>query len=198
LLPCYRGAAPIQWSVINGEKVTGVTTMYMAESLDTGDMLLQAETEIGADETAGELHDRLSEMGSELILKTLKEIKAGTAKRIPQGEMTTNYASMLDKELAIINWNLPAQQIHNLVRGLSPWPVARTTYHDKLLKIHKTKVISGYKGEAGLVAATDEFIVCCGQDTALELLEVQYEGGKKMGGKDFLRGHPVESQTILK
>lgn len=198
LLPKYRGAAPIQWSVINGDKTTGVTTMYMAEGIDTGDMLLQAETQIGQDETAGELHDRLSEMGADLIIKTLQQITDGSIKRIPQGEMTTNYASMLDKELAVINWDAPAQQIHNLVRGLSPWPIARTTYHNKLLKIHKTKVVSGYNGEAGLIAASDSFIVCCGQGTAIELLEVQFEGGKKMGGKDFLRGHPVENKTILK
>ena len=199
LLPKYRGAAPIQWSVINGEKETGVTTMYMAEGLDTGDMLLTEKTEIGPEETAGELHDRLSQLGAKLILKTLQGVEEGTLQRIPQGDSETGYASMLTKELSHIDWNKPAQKIHNLVRGLSPWPVANTTFHGKLLKIHKTKIADGCSGEAGHpVNENGVFVVCCGGNTALELLEVQYEGGKRMSGKDFLRGHPVEEGMILK
>ncbi|NLG93316.1 MAG: methionyl-tRNA formyltransferase [Clostridiales bacterium] len=199
LLPKYRGAAPIQWAVINGEKETGVTTMYMAEGLDTGDMLLKEKTEIGPEETAGELHDRLSQLGAELIIKTLQGIEEGTIQRIPQGDSETCYASMLTKELSHVDWNKPAQEIHNLVRGLSPWPVANTTFHGKLLKIHKTKIADGYSGEAGHpVNANGAFIVCCGGNTALELLEVQYEGKKRMSGKDFLRGHPIEEDMILR
>ncbi|MBW7574003.1 methionyl-tRNA formyltransferase [Caproiciproducens faecalis] len=199
LLPKYRGAAPIQWSVINGDKVTGVTTMFMAEGLDTGDMLLTAQTEIGPEETAGELHDRLSLMGADLIVETLRRVEDGTIRRIPQSEEGTCYASMLTKELSHIDWNQSAGAIHNLVRGLSPWPVASTMYHDKLLKIHKTKTVDGYSGVPGkIVEAGDSFVVCCGKNTALELLQVQYEGGKRMNGKDFLRGHPTGENSAVK
>lgn len=199
LLPQYRGAAPIQWSVINGDKVTGVTTMYMAEGLDTGDMLLVEKAVIGPDETSGELYYRLSLMGAELIVKTLEAVEKGTVNRIPQSGEDTGYAKMLTKQLSHIDWNKSAKTIHNLVRGLSPWPVSNTIYHDKLLKIHKTKIVDGCNGKIG--QATDLnglFVVCCGDNTALELVEVQYEGGKRMNGKDFLRGHPLIQETILK
>lgn len=200
LLPKYRGAAPIQWSVINGDKVTGVTTMFMAEGIDTGDMLLMEQTEIGSDETAGELQDRLSLIGADLLVKTLEEIENGTAKRIPQtATSSTEYASMLTKELSHIDWNQPADVIHNLVRGLSPWPVANTIYQNKLLKIHRTKIVEGYNGKIGqAIELNGLFVVCCGSNTAIELVEVQYEGGKRMSGKDFLRGHSMEKETILK
>ncbi len=198
LLPKYRGAAPIQWAVINGEKITGVTTIYMAEGLDTGDMLLTEHTMIGPDETSGELHDRLSMIGAELIVKTLRAVEDGTVKRIPQTEENTCYASMLTKELSHIDWNKPAAAIHNLVRGLSPWPVASTVYRGKLLKIHQSKTVTGYWGSVGQIAdANGLFVVCCGEGTALELVEVQYEGGKKMSGRDFLRGHPADKDLIL-
>jgi methionyl-tRNA formyltransferase len=198
LLPKYRGAAPIQWSVINGDKVTGVTTMYMAEGLDTGDMLLTEQVEIGSEETAGELHDRLSLLGAEVLVKTLHQIENGTAKRIPQADSDTDYASMLTKELARVDWNKPAYAIHNLVRGLSPWPVASTTFHGKLLKIHKTKLTDTFTGAIGqAIDDNGRFIVCCGENSSIELLEVQYEGGKRMCGKDFLRGHPIDEQNIL-
>ena len=198
LLPKYRGAAPIQWSVINGDKMTGVTTMYMAEGLDTGDMLLTEQTEIGDEETAGDLYDRLSKIGAKLIVKTLQEVENGSVKRVPQTEENTCYASMLTKELSRIDWNNPADTTHNLVRGLSPWPVASTTYRNKILKIYKAKQVAGYAGIPGqIVAGNGLFIVCCGEDTAIELAEVQYEGGKRMSGKDFLRGHPADKDMIL-
>ena len=199
LLPKYRGAAPIQWSVINGERVTGVTTMYMAEGLDTGDMILKTQTEIGPDETSGELHDRLSVMGADLLVKTLKAVEDGTAVRVPQTEEGTCYASMLTKELSRIDWNQPADVIHNLVRGLSPWPVANTVYKDKLLKIYRTKITDGPHGAPGqAINADGALIVCCGGDTAVELLEVQQEGKKRMSGRDFLLGHPLEENIILR
>jgi len=199
LLPKYRGAAPIQWSVINGDKVTGVTTMYMAEGLDTGDMLLTDKTEIGSDETSGELHDRLSLMGAQLIVKTLHAVENRTAKRIPQTDENTCYAPMLSKELSRIDWSKQANEIHNLIRGLSPWPTASTIYNDKILKVHRSKIVDGYTGNVGQIAdLTGPFIVCCGEGTAIELVEVQYEGGKRMGGKDFLRGHPADIGTILR
>jgi methionyl-tRNA formyltransferase len=198
LLPKYRGAAPIQWSVINGDKVTGVTTMYMAEGLDTGDMLLTERTEIGEEETSGELYDRLSLIGAELIVKTLKEVESGTVKRTPQTEENTCYASMLTKDLSQVDWKKSAGTIHNLVRGLSPWPVASTSYRNKLLKIHKAKRVDGFVGTPGqIIDANGLFVVCCGEKSALELVEVQYEGGKRMSGKDFLRGHPADKDIVL-
>jgi methionyl-tRNA formyltransferase len=171
--------------------------MYMAEGLDTGDMLLTEKTEIGADETAGELHDRLSVLGSQLIVKTLEAIENGTAKRIPQTEENTCYASMLTKELSRIDWSKPANTIHDLVRGLSPWPVASTVYRGKILKIYQTKIVEGISGNVGQVFVDGNFVVCCGSGTAVELAQVQYEGGKRMSGKDFLRGHPADDGMIL-
>ena len=198
LLPKYRGAAPIQWSVLNGDAETGVTTMYMAEGLDTGDMLLKARTAIGPEETAGELHDRLAKMGAELIVETLRAVAEGTIQRTPQGDAETCYASMLTKELGKIDWNRPARELHNLVRGLSPWPVAETVYRQKRLKVHRATVVPGFGGVPGEVARRkDRFVVACGDNTALELEIVQYEGGKRMGGKEFLCGHRLDQGAVL-
>ncbi len=195
LLPKYRGAGPIQWAVLNGEKVTGVTTMYMAEGIDTGDMLLKKETEIGPEETAGELHDRLSVMGAELIVETLEKMEAGTVERIPQNEEESSHAPMLTKELSPIDWKNSAQKIHDQIRGLSPWPSANTSYQGKLLKIHRSKIAPKIHGKPGEIFSDGGFFVCCG-DGAVELLTVQYEGGKRMAGKDFLRGHPPKGNDI--
>ena len=172
--------------------------MYMAEGLDTGDMLLKSRTEIGPEETSGELHDRLSQMGAELIVETLKEVEAVTVRRTPQGDAETSYASMLTKELGKIDWGRPAGELHNLVRGLSPWPVAETVYNKKRLKIHRAKVVPGFGGAPGEVACRkDCFVVACGGNTALELETVQYEGGKRMGGKEFLCGHRLDQGAVL-
>ncbi len=196
LLPKYRGAAPIQWAVIRGEKVTGVTTMYMAQGLDTGDILLKSETEIGPDETAGELHDRLSQMGAQLIVRTLAAMKEGTLTRMPQDDSLSCYAPMLSRDLSPIDWTKPAQEIHDQVRGLSPWPVASTLWEGKTLKIHKTKLLPHVGGVPGEVKPGKTLVVCC-SDGALELVTVQYEGGKRMAGSDFLRGHPCRASVIL-
>ena len=190
LLPKYRGAAPIQWAVINGEKTSGVTTMYMEEGLDTGDMLLKKETEIGPDETSGELFERLAQMGAGLLVETLDGLKSGTLVREKQNEAVSSYAPMLTKELCRIDWKKSACAVHNQVRGLSPWPVAVTLYQNKLLKIHQTRLAPEISGKPGEIKDSDGFYICCG-DGAVELLIVQYEGGKRMPGKDFLRGHPV-------
>ena len=195
LLPKYRGAAPVQWAVINGEKVSGVTTMYMAEGLDTGDMLMKAETEIGPDETAGELHDRLSQLGADLIVRTLDAMKAGTLTRTPQDDALSCYAPILTRDLSKIDWTKTAQEIHNQVRGLSPWPSASTVWSGKTLKIHKTKLLSGVSGAPGEVKPGKSLVVCCGEG-AVELLTVQYEGGKRMSGADFLLGHPAPDGTL--
>lgn len=200
LLPKYRGAAPIQWSVIHGDAVTGVTTMYMAEGLDTGDMLLQAETPIDPNETAGELHDRLAQMGAQLMVDTAAALRAHTLTRTPQDDSQSTYAEMLHKGLSRVDWSRPAKAVHDLVRGLSPWPVASTTYHGKGLKIHKTALmpsaqqLSGKPGD--MLEQDGRVFVCCGEG-AVELLTVQYEGGKRMAARDFFRGHPLHEAEHL-
>lgn len=186
LLPKYRGAGPIQWSVINGESVTGVTTMYMGEGLDTGDMILKKETPIGENETYGELHDRLKEIGAQALVETIELIEQGKAPREVQDNSLSSYAPMLDKQIARLDFTKDAQTLHNLIRGLSPWPVAHTTVDGKLLKVHRAVLASG-KGQPGEVIDSKKFIVAC-KEGALELLEVQLEGGKRMKGEDFLRG----------
>ena len=186
LLPKYRGAGPIQWSVINGESVTGVTTMYMGEGLDTGDMILKKETPIGENETYGELHDRLKEIGAQALVETIELIEQGKAPREVQDDSLSSYAPMLDKQIARLDFTKDAQTLHNLIRGLSPWPVAHTTVDGKLLKVHRAVLASG-KGQPGEVVDSKKFIVAC-KEGALELLEVQLEGGKRMKGEDFLRG----------
>lgn len=197
LLPKYRGAAPIQWAVINGDPVAGVTTMQMDEGLDTGDILLTAETKIGEDETSGELFDRLRDLGAPLLLETLRRLESGDLKRIPQGGNGSSYAPMLNRELSLIDWNRPAREIHNRVRGLSPWPVASSLYQGKRIKIYQTQVVPNAAGEPGQVVPGKDFLVSCADNTVLRLVTVQYEGGKRMNGSDFLRGHPAAPETRM-
>ncbi len=197
LLPKYRGAAPIQWSVINGEQVTGVTTMYMDEGLDTGDMLLKAETQIGENETSGELFERLSVIGAELLIETIQQIKDGCVVREKQNDAEATYAPILDKSLSNIDWNKPAREIYNLVRGLNPWPVAMTFLDGKTLKIYRTQMVGPHKGKAGEVLSIKPLVVSCGGDTALEILEVQMESKKRMTAEDFIRGCKLEAGSIL-
>lgn len=194
LLPKYRGAAPIQWSVLNGDKITGITTMYMDAGLDTGDMLLKAETEIGENETSGELHDRLAVMGAQLLSETVKGLERGSIERIKQDDSQSCYASMLDKSMCSIDWNDSAVNVHNKVRGLSPWPVAAASVMNKKVKIHKTKVhdTDGVKGECGEIVSLEPFVVACGKGT-VEILELQLEGKKRMKIKDFLMGHRLQT-----
>lgn len=196
LLPRWRGAAPIQWSVIAGDEKAGVTTMQMAEGLDTGDMLLTYETEIGARETAGELFDRLAQAGAELLLKTLEKLDSITPR--PQDDRQSCYAHMLDKQMAVIDWTKSAHEIDCLIRGLNPWPVALTTLSGARLKIYAAEPVSG-TGRPGEVLVSDPkkgLVVACGEG-ALALHEVQLVGGKRMKSADFLRGHAIETGTIL-
>lgn len=194
LLPRYRGAAPIQWAVINGDARTGITTMYMAEGLDTGDIILQAETEIAPQETAGELFDRLKALGAELLLRTLELIGEGKAPRTPQDDALACLAPMLKKQEGEINWELPAVRIHNLIRGMNPWPGAYTHYSGKKLKIHKAE-ITERSGTPGALRSDDgKLLVFCGEQ-ALNLLEIQAENGKRMDGRSFLLGHPLEAEA---
>ena len=191
LLPKYRGAVPIQWAVINGEQTTGVTTMYMGEGMDTGDMLLKAETPIGPEETAGELFDRLMVLGAELLGETLDALAAGTLQRIPQDEAQATKAPMLSKELSKLDFHRPAAELHNLIRGLNPWPCAVAELDGKRLKLLASKVVeeSGAPGE--VIEREDGMVVFCGKG-ALRITELQTETGKRMGGAEYLRGHPIK------
>ena len=189
LLPKYRGAAPIQWSVIHGEPVTGVTTMYMAEGLDTGDMILKKETPIGENETYGELNARLSEIGAEALSETVRLVEEGKAPRTPQDDALSCYAPMLDKELAVLDFTKPAAQLHHQICGMNPWPVAYTILDGKRLKVYRSQMAPAEagSGKPGQVLSKKKFIVACGEG-ALELCEVQLEGSKRMDGAAFLNG----------
>jgi len=199
LLPKYRGAGPIQWAVINGEKETGITTMYMEKGLDTGDMILKKKTQIREYETAGELHDRLKILGAEAMAETLTLIKEGRIVREKQDDSISSYAPMLNKEIAKINFNDDARKIINLIRGLNPWPVAYTYYKNKKLKIYSA-VISGNSGlEPGFAKESEKgsLEIGCGDNQNIEVLELQLEGGRRMTAKEFLAGHPFKESTKL-
>lgn len=197
LLPKYRGAAPIQWAVLQGEKETGITIMQMDEGLDTGDILLVKKTEIGENESSAQLFDRLSVLGSEALIEVMPSIENGKLKPAKQGESKSDYAKMIDKSMCKIDWNRPAQQIHNQIRGLNSWPVAITTVDGKTLKIYSS-VLCEKTGKAnGELVDNKNFIVACGDNKCLQILEVQQEGKKRMNAGDFLRGNKIESGTVL-
>lgn len=190
LLPKYRGAAPIQWAVLNGERTTGVTTMFMAEGMDTGDMLLKTETSIGPEETAGELFDRLKLLGAELLNETLDLLEGGELNGIPQEEVQATLAPMLKKEMSVVDWHKSAHQIHNQIRGLNPWPCAITTLEGKRVKLLASRIVDG-KGIPGTAYNLGgELVVACEQGM-LKITEIQSETGKKMSGRDYLLGHPL-------
>lgn len=198
LLPKYRGAGPIQWSVLNGEKETGVTTMLMAEGLDTGDMLLKASTEIGVNETASELHDRLSELGAELLVETLSKFEKGEITPQKQDDSISTYAPMLSKEMCAIDFSKSAQEIHNQIRGLAEWPCATALLNDKKIKIFKSEIVSldGENKQVGKVIDEKAFTITCGKGF-IKIIELQAEGGKRMKVADYLRGNSISSGTIL-
>ena len=196
LLPRWRGAAPIQWAVIAGDEMAGVTTMQMAEGLDTGDMLLTYETKVGEKETAGELFDRLAQSGAELLTQTLVKLDEITPR--PQDDAQSCYAHMLDKQMAVIDWSKSAHEIDCLIRGLNPWPIALTTLSGERLKVFAAEKANG-NGEPGTVLEADPkkgLTVACGEG-ALKLTEIQLVGGKRMKATDFLRGHVIEVGTKL-
>jgi methionyl-tRNA formyltransferase len=197
LLPQYRGAAPIQWAVLNGDKKTGVTTMQMDEGMDTGDILLVKEMDIPDDMTAGELFDALSPLGGELILDTLQGLEEGSITPITQDHEKATHAPMLDRSLSAVDWTRSAKEIHDLIRGLNPWPSAKTTLNGTPLKIHASQVLDACKGKAGELQSEKQLVVCCGDGVALRLTRVQLEGSRQMGDEDLLRGHPVAKGTIL-
>ena len=196
LLPRWRGAAPIQWAVIAGDEMAGVTTMQMAEGLDTGDMLLTYETKVGEKETAGELFDRLAQSGAELLTQTLVKLDEITPR--PQDDAQSCYAHMLDKQMAVIDWSRSAHEIDCLIRGLNPWPIALTTLSGERLKVFAAEKANG-RGEPGTVLEADPkkgLTVACGEG-ALRLTEIQLVGGKRMKATDFLRGHAIQVGTKL-
>ena len=199
LLPKYRGAAPIQWSIIDGEAVTGVTTMQMDEGLDTGDMLLKTEVVITEKETGGSLHDKLSEAGARLCVETLKGLEMHTITPVPQGETTTSYAKMLTKELGNIDWTQSAEAIERLIRGLTPWPSAYSNWNGKVMKIWDAKVSNEESDkEPGTIIKVekDAFLVQTGKG-ALQVSELQIPGKKRMDAGAFLRGYQVEVGDVL-
>lgn len=199
LLPKYRGAAPIQWSIIDGEEVTGVTTMQMDAGLDTGDMLLKTEIKIEADETGGSLHDKLAEAGATLCVETLKALEEKTVTPEKQGETPTAYAKMLDKKLGNIDWTMDAVSIERLIRGLNPWPSAYTMWNGKVMKIWRGEVLeaSGEQIPGTIVAVSkDSFTVQTGKGQ-LRILELQLQGKKRMDAAAFLRGYKLEEMMRL-
>ena len=199
LLPRYRGAAPIQWSVLNGEKKTGVTSMLMNEGLDTGDILLQKEVEISENMTAGELHDILSLCGAEVMSQTIEALKNNELKPIKQDDSLSNYSPMLNKDLCPTDFSKPAAEVHNHIRGLSPWPVATALLDGKTIKIHSSVLGGKSDAEPGTIICSDNMItVVCGDKRCVNILELQLEGKKRMTAKDFLLGHRIAEKTILK
>ena len=196
LLPKYRGAAPIQWAVLNGDKTTGITTMYMDIGMDTGDMILKREIEIGLDETTGELWDRLSKIGGQLLVETLKQIENGTAPRIPQGDEFT-MAPMLDKEMSKIDWNTKtATEIKNLIRGLNPIMGTYSFLGDKKIKFWKVDVLpadnSSVVNGTVLKADSNDGLYIKAKDGVIKVIEIQGENAKRMSVQDFLRGNNIE------
>lgn len=197
LLPRYRGAAPIQRCIMEGEKVTGVTTMYMAEGLDTGDMILKEELPIPEDMTASLLHDKLSEIGARLIAETLKQLEEGNAPRTPQTDDNTCYAAMIKKEDCFIDFSKPTEKVYNQIRGLSDSPCAFTFLEGKRLKVYFSEIIDEKTdAPSGAVVEGKGLCVSCG-GKILRLTEIQPEGGKRMKDSDFLRGRKVETGTVL-
>lgn len=200
ILPQYRGAAPIQWSIINGEEFGGVTTMYMAKGLDSGDMILKAKEKIKPDDTYGSLYDRLSVIGADLLIKTLDLIENGEVKRIPQNDDEATFAPMIKPELEHINWNGKNTDIVNLIKGLNPQPVAYTMLNDEKLKIWFAETVDGdYNGEPGTIVDVRkrDFVVMTAKG-AVAVKEVQAQGGKRMSADAYMRGHAIEKGTILK
>ncbi len=198
LLPRYRGAAPINKAIIDGETETGITTMYMDVGLDTGDMLIKKSLAIGPQETAGELHDRLAVLGRETMEETLQKLCAGTLQREVQDDDQSTYASMMKKEDGRINWGCSAVEVHNQIRGLDPWPGAYTSLNGELLKLARTSPENTDGGKPGSIISADNngVSIACGTGTLL-VKELQLAGRKRLAAADFLRGCPLEPGTLL-
>lgn len=192
ILPKYRGSAPIQWTVINGDELAGVSTMFMDVGLDTGDIIDIYTTPLGKTETAGELFDRLAVSGAELLCETIEKIKNGTAKRTPQNENEATYAPMLSKEMGKLQFDMPAEKIRNLIRGLSPWPSAYVNTNKGIMKVHAAEVINKNADvPAGTRIPSKDAIILQTTDGQISLAEVQLQGKKRMSAAELLRGHDI-------
>ncbi len=195
LLPKYRGAAPIQWAVLNGDKVTGVSSMYLAHDLDSGDVIYTSETEIGEFESSGQLFDRLSELGAELLLKTVRDIELGCAPRAPQDASRASFAPQLSKDMSAIDWNKTPREIIKLICGLNPWPVATAELEGLSFKIFGAEYTENKTDKpAGTVISADVkkgIELACGNGETLLITRLQAPGGKAMAACDYLRGHPM-------
>ncbi len=197
LLPKYRGAAPIQWAIARGERTTGVTTMRIDAGLDTGDMLLKWETEIGPEETAPELSARLAFAGADLLVETLAGFEAGTIHPIPQNDAEATYAPILKKEDGVIDWSLSAPEILNRIRGFTPWPGAYTSFRGQTFHIWKARAADPGPEPGSMEKRGRALIAGCGHDTAIELQEVQLEGRKRMSAQAFLNGISLNAPERL-
>ena len=192
LLPQYRGSAPYQWAVLDGLKETGVSAQHMALKMDAGDVIDVAKTEIGENETAGELLDRLAVLGADLLSRVLTRFAEGDVAGTPQNEADVTFAPMLDKAMCPIDWNKTAQRVHNHVRGLHPWPVATMELKGQKFKVHATRIVDG-SGEPGQILGLTKtgLVIACGEG-AVEVTSIQAEGGKRMAAPDYFRGHPID------
>lgn len=192
LLPKYRGSAPYQWAVLDGLTETGVTAMYLTREMDAGDIIDVSKTPIGENETAGELLNHLAVLGAELLSKTLTRFESGKVPATPQDAAGVSYAPMLDKSMCPIDWTKTAQQVHNHVRGLHPWPVATMELQGKTFKVHATRVVEGSGKPGEILSLTKTGLrIACGEG-AVEIISLQAEGGKRMAAPDYFRGHPLE------
>ena len=192
LLPQYRGSAPYQWAVLDGLKETGVSAQHMALKMDAGDIIDVAKTEIGENETAGELLDRLAVLGADLLSRVLTRFENNNVAGVPQKEEDVTFAPMLDKAMCPIDWSKTAQQVHNHVRGLHPWPVATMELQDQKFKVHATRIVEG-SGQPGEILGLSKtgLKIACGEG-AVEVISLQAEGGKRMAAPDYFRGHPLK------
>ena len=199
LLPRHRGSAPIAWAIMQGDAEAGVTTMMMDKGIDTGDMLLKAATPIQPGETCGELTARLSEIGAALLIETIQRLEAGTLTRVPQNEAEMTYDPMLQKEMGIIDWTMPAREIVNRVHGLNPWPGCSTAFEGGRLKLLKAEAVegSGQPGEVLVVDAKNGLVIAAGAG-AVRVKLMQAPGGKPMEPKVYLNGHPMQTKVVLK
>ena len=192
ILPEYRGSAPYQWAVLDGKAETGVTAQHMVREMDAGDIIDVAKTPIGENETAGELLDRLALLGADLLTNTLTAFANGTVSRTPQDPAGISFAPMLDKTMCPIDWTKTAQQVHNHVRGLHPWPVATMELKGKKFKVHATRIVDGHGQPGEILGLTKTGLrIACGEG-AVEVISLQAEGGKRMAAPDYFRGHPLE------
>ncbi len=199
LLPRYRGAAPINWAIIRGDKETGVTSFLLEETVDTGSVVLQARVPIGPEETAGELHDRLAEVGAEIVLHTVRLMEAGKARPQPQDASLATPAPKILREHCRIDWSKSAAEIHNLVRGLSPRPTAYTNHNGSMLKIFRTRVANGARaGAPGTAVVTEGRLIVSTGNGSVEILEVQQEGKRKLSADEFLRGYRLQPGELLR